>query len=132
METKKELDKYRISEFYSIGTRGLFNPSAELEKGKDGNSERLKYDEIERKIAESGMKVITTDVVPRQKSYYEKHSNFMTVLSSAPLFAKRIFCNIAGKNYKEAHDEWLKYALTTGPKEFRDYRVYKPATPKPI
>ena len=59
----------------------------------------------EEKFAQSKIKVVVSNTVPRTKAYYETHKNWLSVVSIAPMLAEAIRRDIKGESIIEMNDE---------------------------
>ncbi len=87
IETSKVLKEKGAKEIVACATHALLSP-------KDGKK-------AEDKIKETGIKVYATDTIPRSREYIEQNSDWLTVISVAPLFAKAIYRIHTGESISE-------------------------------
>ena len=61
-------------------------------------------DGAEQKFRNASIKVVTTDSIPRTKDYLDKHSDFLTQLTLAPLFADAIYRSQIGESLRPLYE----------------------------
>jgi ribose-phosphate pyrophosphokinase len=68
-----------VSKIYACATFGIFSPD------KDGSAEE--------KFKKSGIRVVTTNAIPRSDAYYAKHRSWLTCVPIEDLLASAIYAN---------------------------------------
>lgn len=114
----KELMKYGIKDFYAAGTHGLFSPYYIKEDGKI-----IDINTAENRIKQAGIKVITTDSVPRPESYYKENSDWLIPLTLAPSFANLIQINETGNSFSESQKQLLVDTINGKIHNLQDYII---------
>lgn len=66
-------------------------------------------DGAEQKFRNAGIKVVTTDSIPRTKDYLDRHKDFLTQLTLAPMFADGIYRSQIGASLRPLYEpEYVK------------------------
>lgn len=91
VEASNMLKGYGASEVCAFATHGIFSPF-------DSSS-------CEERLRTSGIRVITTDTIPRDASYYERNKDWLTVVSTSGMVAKVIYRLQRGLSISELYKE---------------------------
>ncbi|MEM7819306.1 MAG: ribose-phosphate diphosphokinase [Candidatus Aenigmatarchaeota archaeon] len=84
LEEAKKLKEAKARNIYTCATHPVFSPK------KDKKTDVILY-YPEEEFPKNGIKVITTDTIPKNKEYIEKNKDWLNVLTVAPIISDAIY-----------------------------------------
>ncbi len=112
-------------EAYRLGAREVLSYAthfiASAKVVRDKKTQEFKRAEFtEDKFAISGIKVVSSDTIPRTQEYREEHRDWFTQFTIAPYLGDLIYCNVSGLPHNKFIQDYANIAKNGRDKDIRN------------